>query len=350
MFRSTVRVLLASRSTCSPVLLRSTKAGKFLLCNTKRGYAMATQRQSQQPRVVVITGCSSGIGLATANLLAKDRERRFIVYGSIIGSLDEEQLFRDTAGGALNDTLFPFKLDVTKDEDVEEAVAMVMEQRGRIDILVNNAGICTKKALETISMSDIVRLYDVNLLGYVRMMRAVLPIMKKQESGRIINLSSRNAIEGAPYMNIYTSAKFGIEGLSEETAVIGRFFNIWVSLIQPGGVITPMGETMIAKDLGGAGSKGISDHPDVHEIDRKLSRYRDHDLEWSKCPSITADDVAKVVLRAATDVKPHFRYQTQEAVEALAERKYRDPSGDEFIDYLADRLRPFYGKAGDEKC
>ncbi|XP_030848462.1 retinol dehydrogenase 8 [Strongylocentrotus purpuratus] len=350
MFRSTVQALLARspRSTWKLTLSACGSTNIGILCNRKRGFAMSANRSSQQPRVVVVTGCSSGIGLATANLLAKDREKRFIVYGSILGSLDEEQTFRETAGNALNDTLFPVRLDVTKDEDVEAAVAMVMEQQGRIDILVNNAGICTKKALETISMSDILRLYDINLFGYLRMMRAVLPIMKKQESGRIINMSSRNAIEGAPYMNIYTSSKFAIEGLSEETAVIGRFFNIWVSLIQPGGVISPIGDTMIANDLGGVGSKGISDHPDVHEIDRKLSMYRDHDLEWSKCPSMTAEDVAHVVLRAATDVKPHFRYQPQEAVAALAERRYRDPTGDEFIDYSADRLRPFYGKAGDK--
>eukprot|EP00057_Strongylocentrotus_purpuratus_P005330 XP_003730715.1 PREDICTED: retinol dehydrogenase 8 [Strongylocentrotus purpuratus] len=350
MLRSTVFALLArsprTTGTWRSTLNRSTNIG--ILCNRKQGLAMSANCSSQQPQVVVVTGCSSGIGLATANLLAKDRERRFIVYGSILGSLDEEQTFCETAGNALNDTLFPVRLDVTKDEDVEAAVAMVMEQQGRIDILVNNSGINTKKTMETMSMSDILGLYDINLFGYLRMMRAVLPIMKKQESGRIINMSSRNAIEGAPYMNIYTSSKFAVEGLSEETAVIGRFFNIWVSLIQPGAVSTPINETMVSSGLGGLGSKSISDNPDVHEIDRKLSMYRDHDLEWSKCPSITAEDVAHVVLRAATDVKPHFRYQTQEAVAALAERKYRDPTGDEFIDYSADRLRPFYGKAGHE--
>ncbi|XP_030842267.1 retinol dehydrogenase 8 [Strongylocentrotus purpuratus] len=209
MFRSTVQALLArsSISTWRFTLSASRSTNIGLLCQRKQGLAMSANRSSQQPRVVVVTGCSSGIGLATANLLAKDREKRFIVYGSILGSLDEEQTFRETAGDALNDTLFPVRLDVTKDEDVEAAVAMVMEQQGRIDILVNNAGICTKKTLETISMSDILRLYDINLFGYLRMMRAVLPIMKKQESGRIINMSSRNGIEGAPYLNIYTSSK-----------------------------------------------------------------------------------------------------------------------------------------------
>ena len=64
-----------------------------------------------------------------------------------------------------------------------------------------------------------------------------------------------------------------------------------VSLIQPGAVSTPINETMVSSGLGGLGSKSISDNPDVHEIDRKLSMYRDHDLEWSKCPSITAEDV-----------------------------------------------------------
>ena len=75
---------------------------------------------------------------------------------------------------------------------------------------------------------------------------------------------------------------------------------------------TPIMDAMIASDLGGHGSKGISDHPDVHEIDRKLSTYRDHDLEWSKCPAITADEFAEVVLKAVTDERPHFRYPTSE--------------------------------------
>ncbi|XP_071491610.1 retinol dehydrogenase 8-like [Diadema antillarum] len=321
-------------------------AGKHLplplvIFQSSRKLSSSIPRRAEKPQVALVTGCASGIGLATAVLLAKDPQRRFLVYGSTLGPIEKEDALRDAAGPALNDTLFPLQMDVTKDDDVEKAVATVMKEQGRIDILNNNAGIAMRKALETISMEHIKLLFEINFFGTVRLMRAVLPIMKRQQSGRIINQSSRNAIEGAPYMNMYTASKFAVDGISEETAVIGRFFNIWVSVIQAGGVRTSIMDTMVKMGMGGPGSKGVSDHPDVHEIDRRLSTYRDHDLEWSQCPAVSAEEIAEVILRAATDERPHFRYQVSEPVEAIAKRKYRDHTGDEFVQYQVDRLVPF---------
>ena len=87
------------------------------------------------PQVVLITGCSSGIGLASAVLFARDSSRRFVVYATILKTLDEEHDFRNAAGDALNDTLFPVVVDVTKVEMIRKAVADIMGKHGRIDIL-----------------------------------------------------------------------------------------------------------------------------------------------------------------------------------------------------------------------
>ncbi|XP_072174736.1 retinol dehydrogenase 8-like [Diadema setosum] len=299
------------------------------------------------PEIVFISGCSSGIGLATAMLLAHDPQKRFLVYATVLKPPAEEVEFRKRTEGALNVTLFPIQMDVTKEEMIVDAVAMVMKKHSRIDILINIAGLNLFDITEYISSRAMRRVFDVNFFGTVRVTQEVLPIMKQQRSGRIINMGSVHGLVAFPYMGLYGATKQAIVAFSQEIAVIGRFFNIRVSVIEPGGVNTAIMENMIAQQLGGRQS--IRSHPNVGDTDRTLSTCFDHGEDFhsdllSPSQIQEPDDIAKLILRVATEEKPHFRYQTSQACRNLAERFFKDVTGDSFIEFQVRELESFRRK------
>src|SRR5258708_2857010 len=174
-------------------------------------------------QVALVTGASSGIGQATAELLAANG---FTVFGT---SRTPEKLARS------------FKwlpLDVHSDASVEAAIQALLEQAGRIDVLVNNAGYSQVGAIEESSIADIQAQLDTNLLGVLRMIKAVLPVMRQQGSGRIINVSSVVGHVAPPYVGVYSASKFALEGLSEALREEVRPFGVEVSLIEPAFVKT----------------------------------------------------------------------------------------------------------------
>ncbi|XP_063958807.1 retinol dehydrogenase 8-like [Lytechinus pictus] len=262
------------------------------------------------PLVVFITGCSSGIGLTTAATLAKDPSKRFLVYATILKVFEEETRFQEAVDGKqiLDQTLFPIQMDITNDESVRDAVATVMKQQGRIDILVNNAGVAMINVSETASVEQAKKLFDINFFGNFRVTKEILPGMKKQRSGRIINISSNNGIFCNPYLGLYAATKQAIEAFSQETAIIGRFFDIWVSVIEPGPVDTPIRETIISSGMGGV--EHILQTPDIDDLDKRLVRYFEVESEYHGHPMQQPEEIAEIVIEAATAEKPHFRYQS----------------------------------------
>ncbi len=125
-------------------------------------------------------------------------------------------------------------MDVTDDESVLRAVAMVMEKEGRVDVLVNNAGIAIAGAVEDCCIGDAKEQFDVNLFGVLRVSRAVLPAMRRQRSGYIINIGSIGGLVAIPYQGLYSASKFALEGLSEALRLEVRDFGIRVVLVEPG--------------------------------------------------------------------------------------------------------------------
>ena len=142
-------------------------------------------------QVALITGASSGIGQATAELLAA---RGFTVFGT---SRAPDQIARSYA-------LLP--LDVRSDASVEAAIQSVLDRAGRIDVLVNNAGYSQAGAIEETSIADVQAQFDTNLLGVIRMIKAVLPTMRQQGHGRVINISSVVGHVAPPYLGVYASS------------------------------------------------------------------------------------------------------------------------------------------------
>lgn len=171
-------------------------------------------------KIVLITGVSSGIGEATAKVLA---EAGYRVFG---GARTPENV-RPTPGVEL------LELDVRDDEQVRRAVELVLEKAGRIDIVVNNAGVSLVGPIEATSDAEAQALFDTNLFGALRVMRAALPAMRSQKSGLIVNISSVLGFLPAPFMGLYASSKHALEGLSESLDHEVRGFGVRVTLVEP---------------------------------------------------------------------------------------------------------------------
>lgn len=170
-------------------------------------------------KVILITGISSGFGKATAGLLA---ENGHIVYGTIRKK-------------AVSDTKVHYlKMDLTDIESIKTAVSSVLENEGRIDILINNAGMHSGGPIETTPLETINLQMETNFLGMVNVIREVLPAMRLQGGGIIINFSSIGGLMGLPFQAFYSASKFAIEGFSEALRMEVHHFNIKVILINAG--------------------------------------------------------------------------------------------------------------------
>jgi NAD(P)-dependent dehydrogenase (short-subunit alcohol dehydrogenase family) len=179
---------------------------------------------ASQP-VALVTGANSGLG-------------RFAARGLIDAGFQVVGTSRNTAGLDHSQGLAFIDLDVTRDESVTAAVDAVIARFGRIDVLVNNAGMGLAGASEENSIAQSQRLFDINVFGVMRMTNAVLPHMRTQGSGRIVNISSIFGLMPAPYMAAYSATKFAIEGYSESVDHEVREDNIRVVVVEPGGTRT----------------------------------------------------------------------------------------------------------------
>jgi NAD(P)-dependent dehydrogenase (short-subunit alcohol dehydrogenase family) len=173
--------------------------------------------------VVLVTGASSGIGAACAELLA---QRGFVVYGASRNAEFQPKAFRG------------IQMDVCDDQSVERAVSQVIKEAGSIDALVNNAGSGLAGAVEDTQTAEAIRQMDVNFMGAFRVARAVLPGMRQRRSGVIVNVSSLGGLFGLPFQSFYSASKFALEGFTESLRHEVGKLGIRVVLVEPGDVKT----------------------------------------------------------------------------------------------------------------
>lgn len=178
-------------------------------------------------KVALITGASSGVGQSTARLLS---ENNYSVYGT-----SREPAKAGTLPGV---EIVP--LDVRSDESVRVCVDAVMSRAGRVDVLINNAGYELAGALEELSLDEARVQFETNFFGVVRMINSVLPVMRRQNSGRIVNVGSLSGVSAIPFLGMYSATKFALEGYSEALRQELKPFNIHVSLTEAGFLNTPM--------------------------------------------------------------------------------------------------------------
>jgi len=239
-------------------------------------------RNITKSKIALVTGASSGIGAATAERLAR---AGFKVYGTSRRAAQE---------GQRSFAMLP--LDVTSDESVETTVTEVLRLEGRIDLLLNNAGFGVAPAgAEESSLEQARAIFDTNFFGIVRMTRAVVPHMRHQGEGRIINVGSVLGFLPAPYMALYAATKHAIEGYSESLDHELRTRGIRVSVIEPAYTRTQFDANFVQPD---------SKLDEYREVRAALTKRLKEVIEGADEPGVVAD----VVLKAALAARPKLRY------------------------------------------
>lgn len=244
-------------------------------------------------KVAIVTGSSSGIGFVTSVLLAKNS---FFTYASM-RNLAKSNGINDIAKNE-NLPLQVIQLDVNDDKSVKTAIDKVLAENGRIDVLVNNAGYGLLGCVEDLSMDEIKAQFETNLFGIIRVTQAVLPTMRKQKQGMIVNISSIAGKIGFPVTPAYISTKFALEGLSESMRYELDPFGIKVIIIEPGAVRTDFSNRM-------AVAKKVSDpNSPYSQMTQKVAAGFKMLLEHGTPP----EEVAKTILKAVTSENPEPRY------------------------------------------
>jgi NAD(P)-dependent dehydrogenase (short-subunit alcohol dehydrogenase family) len=257
-------------------------------------------------KVAVITGSSSGIGLESALILGRNGYNTY----ATMRSLDKDTSIK----AVVQNEGLPIRvvqLDVTDDTSVKNAIDHIISEAGQIDLLVNNAGYGLVGALEDLAIEELKSQYETNLFGLIRVTQAVLPTMRKQRSGRIINISSGAGIFGYPGGSAYVSTKFAVEGLSESIAYELEPFGIKVILIEPGFVKTNFAHAMVV-------AKKAQDPASPYSV--MMQKINASASELIKNAS-EAELVANIILDAASNPSPRLRYLAGKDVESWATGK-----------------------------
>ncbi len=235
-----------------------------------------------ETRVVLITGASSGFGRETARLLL---DRGFKVYGT---SRNPSAKPQESGVGMMT-------VDVDSDSSVENGVKELLDEAGRLDVLVNNAGYVLTGGAEETSIAEAKAQFETDFFGPVRMAKAVLPIMRKQGTGQIINLSSLAAVLPVPFEGYYAAAKAALLAWSEALRHEVKSFGIKVSVVEPGFFKTNLGNT-----------RKIARYTirDYDELRQRATAKLDEDFENGADPKI----VAQTILRIITGKNPKLEY------------------------------------------
>jgi NAD(P)-dependent dehydrogenase (short-subunit alcohol dehydrogenase family) len=251
-------------------------------------------------KVAVVTGSSSGIGFETSLLLAKNgvftyaTMRNLDKANKIIELKQKEKL-----------PLEVLKLDVTDDKSVNDAIEKIENEQETIDILVNNAGYALVGPLEELSIQEFKEQFETNVFGVIKVTKSVLPIMRKQRNGTIVNVSSIAGRIGFPLTPAYVSSKFALEGLSESIAYELEQFGIKVIIVEPGVIKTNFDNNLkIGKNVSTTNTNGRnSQYADI--TGRRITGFKPRFKD-----GLSAIEVAKVILNSviSTNIQPELRY------------------------------------------
>jgi len=262
--------------------------------------------------VIVITGTGSGLGRELSIQLAKNGHDVFACSrdpSKIKAFLEKQNLFLTN--------LIPLKMDLTKAVSVKATCDYILKKMGKIDVLINNAGYGLIGPIESLSVSQLKRLFAVNFFGPVLCIQNVLPQMKKQKSGLIINISSVSGIIGSPLLGGYCASKFALEGLSECLAMELERFNIKVIVIEPGILNSSFIENI---EIGNR----LQIMPKSYLIETQRCIRSIKELVNSKKAEKLVK-VAKIILQAIEKNQEVFRIQTGDWAKKVVAKKLKEP-------------------------
>uniref|UniRef100_A0A8D0GPU3 Ketoreductase domain-containing protein n=1 Tax=Sphenodon punctatus TaxID=8508 RepID=A0A8D0GPU3_SPHPU len=267
------------------------------------------------PKTVLVTGCSSGIGLALAVRLAQDKQRRFRVIATM-RNLAKKEALEAAAGPALHRTLEIKQLDVCDEKSIRACVNSLPNRH--IDILINNAGVGLIGPIECQSIEEMKAVMETNFFGVVRMIKEVLPDMKRRRSGHIVVISSVMGLQGIVFNDIYTASKFAVEGFCESLIIQTLKFNVFVIMIEPGPVVTEF-EMKAYEDA----EKADYSQTDPETADIFTNLYLKNSKAIFSSLGQTPEDIAEV----NSIPQPAFRHQTNAVYTPMMALKHADPTG-----------------------
>ena len=265
-------------------------------------------------KVALVTGSSSGIGYDTSLLLARNQ---FATYASMRNLKKGDELLKIATNERI--PLKVIQLDVDDDESVGNAVDIIVKENGRIDTLVNNAGFDLFGSLEELTMEEIKGQFETNFFGAARVTKSVIPTMRKQESGTIINVSSLGGRIGlVPFNTMYHASKFALEGFTESLRHELAEFNIDVILIEPGVI-----RSSFMDNIRTAKNYDSNKSPYAKSVQKLFEGF-----EPMIANSSDPKEVAQVILNAANSSSPNVRYavgkDAESALKARAELSDRE--------------------------
>jgi NAD(P)-dependent dehydrogenase (short-subunit alcohol dehydrogenase family) len=250
-------------------------------------------------KVAVVTGSSSGIGFETSLLLARNQ---FTTYATM-RNFEKSKSIREIAKREKL-ALQVVQLDVNDDKSVKDAIYNIENEQGVINVVVNNAGYLLIGPLEELSIEEFKEQFETNFFGAIRVIKEVLPIMRRQREGTIVNISSIAGRIGLPLNSPYVSSKFALEGLSESMAYEIEQFGIKVVLIEPGVIKTNAASSFkTGKDVVGTDDNNKNNSPYTDLPQNRIAALRPR-FEAGLDPI----EVAKVILKATTSENPDLRY------------------------------------------
>lgn len=246
-------------------------------------------------KVVLVTGGSSGIGLSICKHLS---EQGFTVYGTS----------RKVMNGEHPHGFAMVQMEITDRTSIQKAIDFILQKEGTIDVLVNNAGTGMAGAVEDATTEEIDNIFRIVVFAALDVSRAVIPAMRKQGSGKIINISSIGGEFGLPFRGIYSAAKSALDRFSETLRMELSPWNIYVSTIQPGDIKTNINNTRLTA------AKSHSEDSSYHKIFSKLYKQISEEVANAKDPII----VAKIVEKIIKSDSPKMRYPAATFVQRLS--------------------------------
>jgi NAD(P)-dependent dehydrogenase (short-subunit alcohol dehydrogenase family) len=254
-------------------------------------------------KVAIVTGSSSGIGYETSLLLARNQ---FATYATM-RNLNKSNEVRDIASKE-KIPLNVIQLDVNDNTSVHDAIDTIVKENGRIDVLVNNAGYDLFGSLEELSIEEIKQQFETNFFGVIRTTKAVIPTMRKQNSGTIVNISSIGGRIGlVPFNTAYHASKFALEGLTESLRHELAEFNINIILIEPGAISSNFMDNIKT-------AKGFDSNKSPYA---KMVQQLFQGFEPMIANSSHPKEVAQVILNAINSSNPNVRYPVGKDAESV---------------------------------
>jgi NAD(P)-dependent dehydrogenase (short-subunit alcohol dehydrogenase family) len=278
----------------------------------------------QSEEIALVTGSSSGIGFETALLLSKTR---FNTYASM-HNLEKSKNITEIASTEKNLPLTVVQLDVNDDRSVKDAISKIVAEKGRIDVLVNNAGYGLFSPIEDVTIDQVKEQFETNFFGVVRVTKEVLPIMRKQRKGTIVNVSSGVGRVEMPLSSAYVDTKFALEGLSESMRYELNEFGINIVIIEPGVI-----KTNVVENSGTAHPTSKSESPYVDLIERTMKGFGVLIDNSSSSPKL----VAEAILNAITSKDPEIRYLVGDDVKSIMEVR-KNTSDKEFENWMYESV------------